>query len=93
MVLKENGDKKLRKIIKDKYFIVTSLDNIIAEYNKGTLNGNSDNNKNFYDVLCKNLKSIGTSEDTFINGLCDDIVENVDFAQFVDTLKKITEEK
>ena len=46
-VIKENRVKKLRKIIKDKYFVVTSLDNIIAEYNKGTLNGNTDNNKTF----------------------------------------------
>lgn len=92
-VIKENSDKKLRKIIKDKYFVVTSLDNIIAEYNKGTLNGVSDNNKNFYAVLCNNLKKIGTSEDTFINGLCDDIINNVDFTNFVANLKKTTEEK
>ena len=85
--------KKLRKIIKDKYFVVTSLDNIIAEYNKGTLNGNTDNNKNFYNVLCKSLKDIGTSEDTFISGLCDDIMSNVNFTKFADNLKKITEEK
>lgn len=92
-VIKENSDKKLRKIIKDKYFVVTSLDNIIAEYNKGTLNGNTDNNKNFYNVLCKSLKDIGTSEDTFISGLCDDIMSNVNFIKFADNLKKITEEK
>lgn len=91
-VIKENSDKKLKKIIKDKYFVVTSLDNIIAEYNKGTLSGSSDNNKNFYNVLCNNLKSIGTSEDTFISGLCDDIMSNVDFTKFADNLKKITQE-
>lgn len=90
-VIKENSNKQLRKIIKDKYFVVTSLDNIIAEYNKGTLNGNADNNKNFYNDLCKNLKNIGTSEETFVCGLCDDIMSNVDFEKFVDNLKKITE--
>lgn len=91
-VIKENRDKKLRKIIKDKYFVVTSLDNIIAEYNKGTLNENADNNKSFYNVLCKNLKDIGTSEDTFISGLCDDIMTNVDFTKFANDLKKVSEE-
>lgn len=90
-VIKEKNNKELRKIINDKYFVVTSLDNIIAEYNKKTLNGCSDNNKNFYAALCQNLNSIGTSEDTFINGLCEDIIANVDFTSFVDSLKKKTE--
>lgn len=87
-VIKENSNPALRRIINDKYFIVSSLNDIVAEYNKGTLEGATDNNKNFYKVLCNQLVSIGTSEEVFVSGLCDDIVENIDFTKFVRNLKQ-----
>lgn len=92
-VIKENSNKQLRKVINDKYFVVESIDSIIVDYNRKTLKGQSDNNKNFYKVLCKKLASIGTSEDTFINGLCDDIINNIDFSRFADSLMRIIEDK
>lgn len=87
-VIKENNNPALRRIINDKYFIVSSLNDIVAEYNKGTLEGATDNNKNFYKVLCNQLVSIGTSEEVFVSGLCDDIVGNIDFTKFVCNLKQ-----
>ena len=46
-VIKENTNPILRRIINDKYFIVSSLSDIVAEYNKGTLEGATDNIKIF----------------------------------------------
>ena len=73
----------------DKYFIVQSLDEIISQYNKGTLDGGSDNNKNFYKKLIFELTSIGTKEAVFISGLCDDIIENIDVSKFIESIKKL----
>lgn len=91
-VLKDNANPKMRKIINDKYFIVRSLDEIIADYNRGTLNGQRDDNKNFYSYLCKELKNIGTSEEVFVSGLCDDIINNIDCHLFVQSLTLLLKE-
>lgn len=91
-VIKEKSDKNLRRIINDKYFVVNSLDNIVAQYNKTILEGKTDNNKNFYAFLCKELRNIGTSEETFVDGLCDDVINNVNFTKFTDSLKKKIDE-
>ncbi|MDE6560073.1 MAG: ATP-binding protein [Muribaculaceae bacterium] len=82
-VLKEEKNPSLRKIISDKYFIVDSLDQIISDYNEGTRKGFADNNKNFYDFILKRITSAGTTEETFINGLCDDIINTVDMTKFI----------
>lgn len=88
-IIKENNNPKFKRIINDKYFIVNSLDEIISQYNKGTLNGNADNNKNFYKKLVSELDSIGTKEAIFISGLCDDIIDNIDITNFIESVKKI----
>ena len=72
-VIKNNNNPKLRRIINDKYFIVQSLDEIVSQYNRGTLEGASDNNKNFYKKIRTELENIGTEENIFISGLCEDI--------------------
>ena len=87
-VIKENSNPTLRKKINDKFFIVRSLDEIVADYNKGTLTGSADNNKNFYSVLTKELAQIGTDIHTFILGLMDDIEVSVDARKFIDNLKE-----
>lgn len=92
-VIKENKDSKLKKVINDKYFIVDSLDSIVAEYNRETMNGSKDTNKNFYKFLCRQLNKIGTSEEVFIGGLCDDIINNVDFTRFIKNLEKMLSEE
>ena len=66
-----------------------SLDEIISKYNRCTLDGNSDNNKNFYKKLISELNSIGTKEAVFLSGLCDDIIENIDISKFVLSMKKL----
>ena len=86
-VIKENSNLELRRIINDKYFIVQSLDEIVSRYNKGALEGASDNNKVFYKKLLSELKGIGTEESVFITGLCDDIIDNIDISNFIDSLK------
>ena len=53
------------------------------------LDGASDDNKRFYSLIKKELDSIGTKEDVFITGLCDDIVENVNIDLFINGLKSL----
>lgn len=88
-VILKNTNPKLRRIINDKYFIVQSLDEIVSQYNKGTLEGDSDNNKNFYKKLITELQQLGTTEELFVNGLCDDIIENIDIDSFLNAVNKI----
>ncbi|MEY8720557.1 AAA family ATPase [Bacteroides stercorirosoris] len=86
-VIKENNNPQLRRIINDKYFIVQSLDEIVSQYNKGTLEGAVDNNKNFYKKIRIELENIGTKESVFVTGLCDDIIENININAFIDSLR------
>ena len=88
-VLKNNENPALQRIINDKYFIVSSLDEIIAQYNKEVLEGASDDNKRFYRLIKNELERIGTKEDVFIDGLCDDIVDNLNVDSFIDGLKSL----
>lgn len=86
-VIKENSNPSLRRIINDKYFIVKSLDEIATEYNSKTIIGAKDDNKNFYAKLIAELSKIGTKEEIFIIGLCDDIEQNVNSSDFVNNLR------
>lgn len=88
-VIKENKRPELRKKINDKYFIVRSLNEIVSEYNKGTLMGKSDDNKSFYAVIRKELNSIGTDVNVFIVGLCDEIENTIDSSKFVNNLQAL----
>lgn len=88
-VIKENKNPELRRILNDKYFIVDSLDSILSDYHKTTLNGKKDNNKNFYKFICEKLAEMGTSEDIFVSGLCDEIMETVDFSSFKSKLEEL----
>lgn len=87
-IIKENANSELRKKINDKFFIVKSLDEIVSEYNKGTMEGCVDTNKNFYSKLTTELSLIGTSTQSFIIGLMDDIEKTVDSTKFIENLKK-----
>jgi hypothetical protein len=42
--------------------------------------------------LCAELKTIGTSEEVFISGLCDEIVNNIDCRAFIRSLTSILQE-
>lgn len=87
-VVKENSNPPFKRIINDKYFIVHSLDEIVSQYNKGILNGSKDNNKNFYSKIRTELENIGTNEQVFIVGLCEDILDNIDTHRFIESLRK-----
>lgn len=89
-----NKNPKLKKLVKDKYFTVESLDAIVAQYHKQVSEGVlKDDNKNFYKTLIKSLDSINISEDTFINSLCKDIMEQIEMSSFVTNLKEYLENK
>ena len=88
-IIKKNEHPQLKRIINDKYFIVNSLDDIVSQYNQKTLSGSNDDNKNFYKKLISELTLIGTSEAVFIAGLCDDIIDNININQFIESLKKL----
>ena len=88
-VIKEKKNIPLRKKLNDQFFIVRSLDEIVSDYNKGTLAGYPDDNKNFYSILQKELKSIGTGIDIFIDGLCDDLENTINSANFVANLSTL----
>ena len=85
-VIKEKTNPSLRRIINDKYFIVRSLDDIVSEYNSNTQANAKDDNKNFYAKLIEELTKIGTKEEVFITGLCDDLEQNVNSSKFVSNL-------
>lgn len=85
-VIKENKNPYLKRILNDKYFIVDSLTTIVSDYNKMTLNGRKDTNKSFYKFLCDKLNEMGTSEDVFVSGLCDEIMDTIDFSEFSSSL-------
>lgn len=88
-VIKEKTNPALRRIINDKYFIVRSLDDIVSDYNSKTQTGATDDNKNFYAKLISELSKIGTKEEVFITGLCDDIEQNVNSSKFVNNLRSL----
>lgn len=91
-IIVKKSNPKLRRIINDKYFIIDSLDSIVAEYNRGTLSGAKDNNKNFYSFLIKYLSKGGTTEDGFIAGLTNDILSEVDTTTFISSLNGMIEQ-
>lgn len=86
-VIIKRSNPKLRRMINDKYFIIDSLDSIVSEYNKGTLSGANDNNKNFYSFLIKYLIKGGITEDVFIANITNDILSEVDTTSFITSLK------
>ena len=83
-ILYNNSDKKLKKLIGDKYFQVESIDLIIADYRKKCTKVNE---KGFYKFILNNLETHKISEDTFISSLCDDISAHVDIKTFAENLK------
>lgn len=88
-VIYNNQDVKLRKLINDKYFTLSSLDEIISDFNKNYKSLPSQANKKFYFKLKKDLENRKISEELFIEQLIKDIKGHVDFRSFTDSLKKL----
>ena len=72
----------------DKYFTVKSLNEIVSEYNRGTQEGNADDNKNFWAKLVKELREVGITESEFLSSLTIDIARHYDLSRFLSNLKK-----
>lgn len=90
-IIKENKNPKFRKILSDKYFTAKSLNEIVSEYNKGTKEGNEDNNKTLWAKLVKELALVGVTESEFISNLTLDICQHYDMSKFLTNLKKFLE--
>lgn len=88
-VLKENKSPVVKKLINDKFFVVDSVDEVVSDYNKKVSEGQSDTNKGFYSHICKKLSEMGTSEDVFIEGLCDVIRNNISAESFTKNLDRM----
>jgi len=87
-IIIEEPDVKIIRVLNDKYFTLKSLETLQKEYREKykTIPPNPD--KKFYFKLKKDLEERHISEDYFINNLCDDLIENVDFTKFIENIKK-----
>ncbi|MDO4301596.1 MAG: AAA family ATPase [Clostridia bacterium] len=87
----DERDKKFIKCIGDKYFTQRDINDIINDYNNDSRTKEKPDNdgKAFYKVILSNLNKIGIAEEKFIQYLCDDIYEYVDFTKFENTLKRL----
>jgi hypothetical protein len=89
-VIIQEPDTRIIKILNDKYFTIKSLDSLIKEYNlKYPKEEPSNPDKKFYFKLKKDLEERHMAEEYFINNLCDDLMENVDFSSFAKSLEKV----
>jgi hypothetical protein len=87
----------MKKQINDQFFQIESLENLINDYrkieeqNKKALSDKfkeDRDGKRLYNILLKNMNVHQTSEETFISGLYEIIINIVDFQPFYDNLKK-----
>jgi AAA15 family ATPase/GTPase len=87
----------LKKQINDNFFEIESLDSLIDEYRKNELQNkkilaekyrDDTDGKRLYNQLVKNMQQHQISEETFISGLYEIIIENVNFDNFYANLRK-----
>lgn len=76
----KKSNPSLKKILNDKYFTIKSLDALVMEHHKRYPSEPKQADKKFYFGLKKDFESRGISEESFINNLVDDLLENVDFS-------------
>ena len=82
--------RPIMKILDEKYLIVRSVKDIIADfYAKYPNQEISGIEKKFYFGIKKDLENRNISEEVFLRNLCDDIKSMVDFSSFVEDLKKV----
>lgn len=85
----ENKNPALKKIINDKYFPIESLDDLVEKHNQKYKTKPSQADKKFYFRLKKNLEHRRISEEHFIQNLCDDIFNTINFNKFESSLNTI----
>ncbi|EKN3567316.1 ATP-binding protein [Yersinia enterocolitica] len=83
----------LRKIINDKYFILRSLDELIAEHNERYKTTPENPDKKFYFRLKHELEKRNIQESLFIQNLCEDIKKVIDFSSFERSLTNLLNAK
>lgn len=82
-IIVNKKNKEFRKEINDKYFQLTSLDTIYAEFNAEYPDVKTHKDKIFYRYLIKDLSNRKITEEVFVESLCDDILEKIDVSKFV----------
>ena len=85
----EKSNPGLRKVLNDKYFTIKSLDTLVMEHHKRYPLQPKQPDKRFYFGLKKDFESRGISEESFINNLVDDLLENVDFSRLTKSLTQL----
>jgi hypothetical protein len=87
----------IKKQINDKFFQIESLDSLINDYKKSEEQNKSAlpdkfkedaDGKRLYNSLLKNMRSHQITEESFISGLYEIIIKNVNFESFYNKLKE-----
>ncbi|KHS65561.1 hypothetical protein QT13_17700 [Pectobacterium brasiliense] len=86
-------DERIRKIINDKYFLLKSLDYLVSEHNEKYKTQPENPDKKFYFRIKSDLESRNITESSFIQYLCNDIREVIDFTSFEETVEKLLDVK
>ena len=88
-VIVESPNLKIKKILNDKYFTISSLDTLLGEHNLKYPKTPEHPDKKLYFRLKKDLENRGVSENEFLVNLCDDLLEHIDFSKFKASLQSI----
>lgn len=80
-----NKFPEIRRRVNDNFFLVNSLDEIISEYNQDPERKQGD--KSFYKYITSELKRIGTLEESFVKGLCDITIDELNCSRFISSLR------
>lgn len=88
-VIIEKPNHKIKKILNDKYFTISSIDTLLKEHSVKYPKTPENPDKKFYFRLKKDLEKRGISEQQFVTNLCDDLIVNVDFSMFTTSLAKV----
>ena len=81
----EGSYPEVKRQINDTFFIVSSLDEIVSEYNRDPARKQGD--KSFYKYIVSELDSIDTKEEVFIDGLVKIISEQINVSKFIESLR------
>lgn len=81
----------LRKEIKDRFFYVRSLDEVVAEYHRGNKAAGltDEDGKRLYRELLDELRARGMNEDNFIEKLADIVEQQISFDKFIKDLGRM----
>jgi len=85
----DGSNPALKKVLNDKYFTIDSLDSLVMEHHQRYPSKPKQADKKFYFGLKKNFESRGITEESFINNLVDDLLENVDFSGLTNSIKSL----